>query len=385
MDHKTYLTNKSFCPIPWSGIMYNFDGKIKTCIRSSSVLGSITNSSIEEILNNAQSLKNKRNMLQDTPAEQCYPCYDLEVNTNSFDIISDRVYYLKELKNVDKTLYDDPNNFKLTKIDIRWSNLCNFGCIYCGPEFSSKLANELKIKQNTPTVEQINNFKNYIFSNITNLKNVYLAGGEPLLMKENIELLKELTEKNPEVHIRVNTNLSKTETEVFDLLCSFKNVHWIVSFETMEEEYEYVRYGGKWNDFLENLIRITKLNHKISFNMLYFCLNYLSLFGTVDFLLDKGYHPNSLIIGPLFSPDYLNVRHLPEHMLNSAVIQIQERLNKSPGYLYENGLQNILKYIQRPITKNIESMKTGLEALDNRRNLNSRKIFTTFYNTLEGN
>jgi molybdenum cofactor biosynthesis enzyme MoaA len=122
------------------------------------------------------------------------------------------------------------NNFDLQTIDVRWTNLCNFACVYCGPEFSSKWANELSIQTAQPTSQQQQDFKEYIFDHVSQLKHVYLAGGEPLLMKENLELLQNL---NPGVSLRINTNLSKTDTQVFDAICKFKNVHWTVSVETI--------------------------------------------------------------------------------------------------------------------------------------------------------
>ena len=91
-----------------------------------------------------------------------------------------------------------------------------------------------------------------------------------MLINENREFLKLLLEKNPNVQLRVNTNLSSTGTGVFQLLCEFKNVHWTISVESIEEEYEYIRYHGSWNDFLRNLKYIQTLGHKINFNMLYF-------------------------------------------------------------------------------------------------------------------
>ena len=50
MDDKEYLTNKAFCPVPWTGLMYNFDGNIKTCIRSSDIIGNIQDNTIVDIL-----------------------------------------------------------------------------------------------------------------------------------------------------------------------------------------------------------------------------------------------------------------------------------------------------------------------------------------------
>ena len=98
MNSREYLTNRAFCPVPWTGIMYNHDGTVKNCIRSASTIGNIRNNTIEEIL--AQDHLIKADMRFGQKFERCNPCYDLEQKQNKFDIISDRVFYLKELKDV---------------------------------------------------------------------------------------------------------------------------------------------------------------------------------------------------------------------------------------------------------------------------------------------
>jgi MoaA/NifB/PqqE/SkfB family radical SAM enzyme len=269
-----------------------------------------------------------------------------------------------------------PGNFDLQTIDVRWTNLCNFACVYCGPEFSSKWSEELKIRNNTPSESQLNDFKNYIYDHAHRLKHVYLAGGEPLLMKENLILLEKI---NPNANIRVNTNLSKVDTKVFDTICKFPNVHWTVSVETMCEEFEYIRHGGSWQDFLENLDTIKKLKHKISFNMLHFLLNYNSVFDCVDFLQSQGFHNNSFVIGALLRPEYLNIRHLPDWMLNLVKGKLQDRINQKPGYLLEDSYKNMLHYINTPFNKNIELSIAQLVEMDQRRGLDSKTIFKDFY------
>jgi sulfatase maturation enzyme AslB (radical SAM superfamily) len=297
------------------------------------------------------------------------------VGKKSFDIVSDRVFYIRELKHVPLDTYH-ANNFDLRTIDVRWTNLCNFACVYCGPEFSSKWASELNVVTETPTQEQKDAFKQYIFDRADQLDHVYLAGGEPLLMKENLELLDRV---RPTTQLRINTNLSKVDTQVFDKICQFKNVHWIVSVETVEEEFEYIRHGGRWSDFLDNLNIIRKLGHKISFNMLHFVLNYQSVFGCVDFLTGLGFHNNSFIIGPLLNPDYLNIRHLPDNVLNSVKATLEQRITAKPGFLLEDSYQNMLQYIQQPISKNFDESIRQLAELDRRRNVNSRKTFKHLY------
>lgn len=378
MDPKRALTKGVFCPMPWKGLMYNFDGKVKNCIRSAGAIGNLKQNSIQEIVQGKNNLLTQQCMLDDLPGPDCYTCYDVENGKNRLDIISDRIFYIRELKNES---YEDYRlkNHDLKAIDIRWTNLCNFACVYCSSEFSSKWAQELNKHHEQPSEVQLEEFKQYIFENASKLKHVYLAGGEPLLMKQNQELLDILLEQNPDVNLRINTNLSKTNTKVFDTICKFKNVHWTISVETIEQEFEYIRYGGKWQDFLDNLKIVRETGHKISFNMLYFLLNHNSLFDTVDYFKAMGFHNNSFIIGALLSPFYLNVRHLPDNVLDSIKLRLEQRINENPGYLLEDSYRNLLSYINEPIKKDLQNSIQQLRNLDMRRGLDSREIFTDLY------
>jgi sulfatase maturation enzyme AslB (radical SAM superfamily) len=383
MNPKDVLTNRHFCPMPWTGLMFNFDGSVKNCIRSddqTGQLGNIKDTPIEEILLGPKNITKQTNITNNQPAAGCHTCYDLENGKQGFDIISDRIFYIREFKRTPLGTYQ-PNNFDLQTIDVRWTNLCNLACVYCSASFSSKWANELGVKIATPSEQQLADFKRYIYQHAKNLKHVYLAGGEPLLMKENLELLKEL---NPDVNLRINTNLSKVDTGVFDAVCKFKNVHWTVSAETVKEEFEYIRFGGQWSDFLDNLNTIRRLDHKVSFNMLWFLLNYDTVFDYVDYLKDLGFHNNSFVIGALLTPDYLNIRHLPEHVLNLLKLKLQSRINKNPGYLLEDSYRNMLHYIEQPIEKNLTNSFEQLAIMDQRRGLDSSKIFTELYKLKEG-
>lgn len=383
MNPKDILTNKHFCPMPWTGLMYNFDGKVKNCIRSDTKtgeLGNIKDTPIEKILLGPLNVTKQTNITANAPAAGCHTCYELEHGKEGFDIISDRIFYIREFKKTPLDTYQ-VNNFNLQTIDVRWTNLCNFACVYCSPDFSSKWADELTVKKEIPSEDQQENFKQYIYKNAKQLKHVYLAGGEPLLMKENLELLQQL---NPDVNLRINTNLSKVATGVFNAVCGFKNVHWTVSVETVEDEFEYIRFGGRWTDFLDNLNTIRKLDHKISFNMLWFLLNYDTVFECVDYLKRAGFHNNSFIIGALLEPDYLNIRHLPETVLNLLKLKLKSKINEQPGYLLEDSYRNMLHYIEQPIEQDLTGSFKKLAVMDQRRGVDSSKIFTELYKLKEG-
>ena len=385
MDAKKFITNKSICTLPWNGFELEPNGEVKNCIISKDTLGDINKTNIKDIMQSKKNLELKLAMLEDKKPHNCSGCYLQEKQTKDLSSISSRLYYLKELgTKTDLKFYDDNKNFSLKHVDLRWTNSCNQACVYCSPQYSSKWSQELgmKVKSNKDARQEV---KDYVFENISQLENVYLAGGEPMLMKENFEFLSLLKQKNPECHIRVNSNLSTTATGVFELLCSFKNVHWTASVESIEEEYNYIRHLGNWNDFVKNLDVINKLDHKISFNMLHFILNFKSIHGCVDFLKAKGFHDNSFIIGPITGfPLHLNTLNLPEQMVNDVVKTLQDKLNRNPqGYL-KNSYENLIKYYTTTkFPKNLKSFYYNLGKMDQRRNKNSRLIFHDLFHELD--
>ena len=375
------LLDKNFCVLPWTGFELEPNGNVKNCIISKDTIGNIHQNNIENIIQSKANLNIKTQMLNNEFPKNCEGCYYQEQHRpKNFDNISSRLYYAKEIgPRIDKGLLDSKNNFNLKHVDIRWNNKCNQACVYCGPGYSSKWAKELNIKD-TFEKENVEKVKEYVFKNIKNLENVYLAGGEPLLMNENKEFLELLLKENKDVHLRVNTNLSSTKTGVFELICKFKNVHWTVSLESMEEEYEYIRYHGSWNNVIENLKHIQTLDHKISFNMLYFILNYESIFGCIDYLKKLGFHNNSFIVGPLYRPIQLNVKQLPQNILKQVINSIKSKINENPGFYLQNSLENVLNYLtDADFHANIELVRNMLKEMDIRRNLDSRKTFPKLY------
>jgi hypothetical protein len=147
----------------------------------------------------------------------------------------------------------------------------------------------------------------------------------------------------------------------------------------MAEEFEYIRFGGNWQDFLDNLHTINQLGHKITFNMLYFILNYQSLFDCVNYFQRLGFHNNSFVIGALLTPEYLNIRNLPDTVLLKIQTQLENLISQNPKYLLEDSYKNLLHYIKQPYKKDLTNSFTQLAIMDRRRNLDSSKIFKDLY------
>lgn len=375
MDIKNIFKNRSMCVLPWSGFEVEPNGLVKNCVMSKESIGDIHEDNIENIVHGRKNKIIKDQMLKDNKPSSCEGCYFQEKNTKSFDVISSRLYYLKELgPSIEKKNLDNTNSFDLRHVDLRWSNFCNQACVYCKPYYSSKWAAELgeKVESDKQARQKL---KEYVFGNVKKLKNVYLAGGEPLLIKENLELLELLKKYNPEISLRVNTNLNKTKTKVFDLLCEFKNVHWILSAESTGDQYNYIRYHGNWKDFEDNLDTLKKTNHKISFNMLFFILNFTTIYETIDILLSKKCHENNFVITPLMTPLPLNVLNLPRPILQNIKSRLIREIDNR-GFLLRKSYENVLKYInETTLESNLQNTHKFLTDMDQRRNQNYRQVF----------
>jgi hypothetical protein len=113
--------------------------------------------------------------------------------------------------------------------------------------------------------------------------------------------------------------------------------------------------------------------------MLYFVLNYIKLFDCVDFLKGAGFHENSFVIGPLYGPEYLNILNLPQEKIDQAKKILENRIQSKPGYFLQDSYSNLLKYLDTPYEKNLQSTFDGLAKLDTRRKVDSKKIFGEVY------
>ena len=371
MDPKSAIKGGSFCPLPWTGFIMNPNGEVKNCVLSETVLGNINDTDIKDVLQGEKNTQIKQCMNVHEKHPGCTHCHRHEKDSTGYNIRSDRYYYLKALSGVPYSTYDT-NDTSLRSVDMRWRNTCNLACVYCGPELSSTWQKELDVDIAVDET-QLAKTKQYVLDNAPNLKNVYLAGGEPLLMKENAELLDRL---DPSCEVRINTNLTNLKSPVYERASKFRNVHWTVSVETMGAEFEYIRYGAKWNTFIENLQTITQLDHRISFNMLWFVLNPYTVFDTVDYFTSLGYNENSFVIGPITGPRVFDIRNCNDNVLyDMHRILTKRKKSANSRYLLHNSYHNLLEHISLPFERKTQQTKTQLKEIDLRRGVDHTKIF----------
>ena len=272
-------------------------------------------------LHNTEFKKSQRKMmLEGTRPKECDYCWRIEDLGN--DNYSDRIYksaesdwaypYLNEIKNSSWD-YDVIPSY----VEVSFSNVCNFKCSYCAPQFSSQWMEEIEQHGPYPTNNKFNNLdwlKQENMMPIPNrdenpyvdafwkwwpdlykeLKYFRITGGEPLLNKNTFKVLNYIIDNpNPELNISINTNLNPPE-DLFDKFIEkvkiiidqnkVKKIKVFTSCEAHGKQAEYIRYGLDYKVWLSNIYKLMNaVPIEITVMSTY---NILSIYSYQDFLKD---------------------------------------------------------------------------------------------------
>ena len=378
-----YLKSKSLCPLPWTGAIVHTDGTVGICVTSKEQIGNVNDKPLEEILKTSDTLKQiRRQMLDGQFPSNCRACYHKENHHKgtNFENLSNRLYHIKILKDAPFKLYEDENNFELQKIDLRWRNTCNFACVYCGPTSSSVWA-QFAGEQDKMNNVAMNQTFEFVKRNIKKLKTIYMAGGEPFLIKENLKLISLVQKENKDLLLRINTNLSLLTPRMYDQLKTLKNVHWIVSAESTGDRYNFIRWPGRYDTLVKNLKRIQKLPHKVSINMTWNVLCASNVLEFIDDMMTHGIHPNQFVMNIVTYPVEQDVSNITESHRDRLVKEIEHRKNAiDPNFTLHKVYTEMLEKLSQPLLDtNRSALYNTLMDLDKKRKLNSREIFTELY------
>lgn len=334
---KTPTERKHFCLAPWVHMHVWPDGNVFPCCVAdiSQPLGNTNRQTLLEVWNSSKMRKLRLAMLNDSKSSTCNRCYEMEeAGTTSHRIgIIDK--HFKHHEPIVETTQKDGSvkELNLPYMDIRFSNLCNFRCRTCGPALSSGWIKEyvqldlMKPKQfrvhPDPKVLHVAkgplNLWEQLEQVIPTLEEIYFAGGEPFLSEEHFRLLEVLVEKQLfNVRLRYSTNFSKpvyNGVDAFKLWDRFENVSVGASLDGMGKRGEYLRKGQRWEETVQNRIRMKEVCPRVKF----FIPATLSLMNSLhlpDFhrewveqgLLDI----NDFYINFLQDPTYYRIQVLPE-------------------------------------------------------------------------
>lgn len=347
---------KNFCYAPWTNIHINPQGTYKTCCAGNSEISDLRVIPIQNVMNSPELLEIKNAILSNQEHLNCKICIRQEQNTST----SERTWYNDIAENQPITL-ESIENQNLQNLDIRWSTTCNLSCVYCDHFASSQWAAHKKMPM--PRLDYSNTMGDilrFIDANKPTLKNLALLGGEPLLQKENEQLLDVI---DPDVYINVITNLSVPleNNKIFKKLLEKNRVMWDVSFETIEDKFNYVRHGSSWELIIKNLRYLQdvikdKPGHLIGITSQYSIYNAMNLSELHEYFKDNNLP--DMRWNELNHPSILSVISLPQKYINRAITELEKSIafhKLLPQINFLTDMSNSLKRI-RPIREDCDSL-----------------------------
>ena len=260
-----------------------------------------------------------------------------------------------------------------TYVDLRLGNQCNLVCRMCNPRASRKWRNEwnkVKLKwERYPFVKsrfkydwyRKRRFRPFLYALLPDAKFLHFAGGEPLIIPETLNLLKELQKrgKAPNIEVSFNTNLTVLSDELLNCLKEFKRVYFYVSIDAYGELNNYIRYPSQWDKIVSRLCQISKwAEHSpffIQFNVTVQMYNILKLDKLIDWiqsldLTGVGLAPNLTVLN---NPSYFDIRNLPKSLKKKVTETIEIRkvdwIRAVPNYERETlaaNLESILEHLK---------------------------------------
>ena len=422
----------TFCILPWIHLATRPNGDVRVCctanasgagvddikdaglVKKDGQAMNLRNYTIEEVWNSDYMRSVRLQMLGGKIPPSCTKCFEEESN----GIISKRVWekiVWKERLDVNavvaKTSVDGTLPVDIPYFDLRLGNMCQLKCIMCSPHDSSSWIKdwktqypkyktfELKQDQNWDrqfdyTWYQKGSFLDTMKSQAHNIKELYFAGGEPLLIPEHYKILEFMVDSgNAEKCIlRYNSNGLELPDKLFNLWKHFKQVKFNFSIDAVGERNDYIRYPSKWNDIEKNLKLLDDTPDNIVINIA--CavqlLNVLYLPELAKWKIESKFKKVNLapfgggLIGlhMVYLPSYLNIKVLPVKLKHIVVERIEnfliEYYNKdfNIGPTGRQRWQGIIKYMMsEDWSDKLKSTVEYLEVCDSTRATDFRKVF----------
>jgi len=296
-NKKKNKISKTFCILPWIHLSTRPNGHARVCCtaNASSVgatqdkkyggeVGIIKNNdgkpanfnhtSLKEAWNNDYMKNIRLQMLNGEIPPSCLKCFKEEAAGHRSKRNWETRYWseyfdINDL--IQKTNDDGSIEPNIPYIDLRFGTKCNLKCIMCSPHDSSlwikdwkKLHPQIKNKNLKDTMQWNNKgqydgasynwhknnpkFWQELFEQIPNMKQLYFAGGEALIIEEHYYLLEECIKRGyaKNIELRYNSNGVEWRNDLFELWNHFKRVRFHYSIDAYNKQNDYIRFPSKW-------------------------------------------------------------------------------------------------------------------------------------------
>ncbi len=334
-------------------------------------MGNIRDHGIEQILHNAEYRALRQALVQDQSHANCTRCHQQQhLEDQQYRYLRDHYNQLFKMVDVD---YHDDTAFALSGIDLHWSSTCNLRCVTCWAGQSSSIAHEIRVPIQTTTEQEVEFLIDWLADRQDQLKEIYLSGGEPLLIKHNLRLLRRL--RKNDFLLRVNSNFTHhANNAILEEILQFPNVLMTVSADDLGQRFEYIRNGASWETFTANLRRLQDSHVRWRVNSVFFVASAVNLVRTQQWFRDE-FGINDFTINQCAMEQYaLMCRNLPDNIKH----QVRDGLNHAIGIWHQDAnlvgqFTSCLDELAQPA--NQHDYHQYFDGLDRRRGTNWRGVF----------
>tara|TARA_R110000787_G_scaffold6310_4_gene22285 strand:- start:24587 stop:26056 length:1470 start_codon:yes stop_codon:yes gene_type:complete len=293
----------TFCALPWMHLSTRPDGSMRVCctanasgvavnakstdkpVSKSGIVrnddgqpANLNNTSLMSAWNNEYMRGVRKAMLDGKKPSSCTKCYKEEDAGHRSKRIWETRKWIKDLGGVDQIIEDTQADgsvpARIRYIDLRLGSKCQLACVMCSPDDSSnwikdhkKIFPTLQNKElrksmswTKETGEQAalgtsynwhkNNpdFWDELYDTLPNLRQLYFAGGEPLIIDEHYTLLEKCIDEGlaGDIELRYNSNGIEWREDLFDLWKQFRNVIFHFSVDDIDIRNHFIRYPSNW-------------------------------------------------------------------------------------------------------------------------------------------
>jgi hypothetical protein len=331
------MTKNFICSAPWQGMFINPDGDFRVCCAGQS-LGNLNKKSLLEIINDVPIQNVRNDILTKGYSEYCKNCMDIEkIQGHSL-----RSQFLQDLKKFDTTTYNP------TVTDIRWKNTCQLRCVYCNSEWSSTYAKWEGRTLPVSSVDWQQDVLDFLSTHKRHYVTVNLLGGEPLLLKDNLQFLQMV---DSDTRISLVTNLAVDGVEKLPVYKELINrsCSWLISLEATGRQYEWIRRESSWQVTKQNYENL-KLNNTSTkgVHMTYCIYSAFCLTDTFNWLreVEPNKNLNFSHISVLMGPDMFDIHNFTPEIKILAIEEIDNCLDKHKDYLTDGQATSLLNIKQ---------------------------------------
>lgn len=395
----------TICPLPWLNLSTDVNGSSRPCCKfaqpspdSAYQLTNLRDGDLEEVWNGPAMRRLRQDFRAGVRPGECASCW----NEEAAGVPSFRQTYRS-----DRGIHTEPDYASDTPahpaaLDLKLTNACNLKCRICGPVASSLwLREELAVGGEHADPYLIEN-KDYFRANkitgdpvnrevlrrwLPHLDHLELTGGEPMLSRENREVLELIVaEGRPEqMTLLLTTNATVVDDRMLDLLGAFGSVAITLSIDDIGERFEYERAPGRWID-TEPLIRryaaMTSDRLHVGINCSVSPFNVWYLPEIVDWLAgDERLAPIHLNLNLVHYPRHYCIQVLPDALKEVVAARLRRHLLDHGGRCgpaVADQVLEVIDFLAGGHPGDADEWHRGLEVTRHRDEIRGERFAATF-------